>query len=474
MSPIRLSSLAGLGLLLGALCGTASLAAPREPVPPTVERQMLILTGGTESAAVRQWMAAHADALAALYPDPDSLALMRSDGVEGLKPGFFILAPSVCPADDADAAFYAALHEIPGAYVRTVQVPEDPGACRTAKTTEWWSLTLSGGESMCSLVRANLEPQEQLYVGDPNVIPPPPEGTADLPYLDGDCPDWWSAVVSASGDQMLINAHAAPTLRLATHGHLLELGRSDGGAEPVDPGGDLESVVFKGDVPVVYFIDHELSDPPPDAPERPEAVYTGSLEALFLRWGLEDRAVIGLDLPSVKRTVPTDAVEVFACVQARQEGATWVEMERRIVATTEGGSPPYCTDTTPTNNHGFTDAALKGRSVTQALAAEFTRVAGAPVGTRWTFVGMSGVGLGDLAVSTHTEIGAKLTGFAVAYDGKTVRLLEDMVGTLTDLRDLDHGRVLVCTDKGRGAFQSRTGAQLWWERGPTCPVVFRE
>lgn len=113
-------------------------------------------------------------------------------------------------------------------------------------------------------------------------------------------------------------------------------------------------------------------------------------------------------------------------------------------------------------------------AVSQSLIGELNRVAGAPDRTQWHFAGMSGVGKGDLAVSTHTEIGSNLTGFAVAWDGETARPLDKLQGTVTNIRDLDHGRALVCTDKGHGAYQSRTGKQLWWKRGPRCPVVFRE
>ena len=170
--------------------------------------------------------------------------------------------------------------------------------------------------------------------------------------------------------------------------------------------------------------------------------------------------------------VSSDTIHVFAC-GVWLEGTTWVEQSRRI-ATVSEGLPPYCTDRRQTNNLGFRDASLKGGAVSQSLIGELNRVAGAPDRTQWHFVGMSGVGKGDLAVSTHTEVGSNLTGFAVAWDGETARPLDKLQGTVTNIRDLDHGRALVCTDKGHGAYQSRTGKQLWWKRGPRCPVVFRE
>jgi hypothetical protein len=434
----------------------------------------LVLTDGTNAEAVEKWRAAHTEALATLYGDAGALPVVQSEGIAGLNPGFFVLVPSVCPVEDADEAFAAALHTFPGAHSRTVQVPAGFGDCRRARQTEWWTLSLRSEDVLCDLVRAPLGPQPEPESDDPNVIPPPPEGTEHLQHLDGPCPEWWSAVLSDSGEQLVLNAHASQTLGLATHAHRVVLGGAEGQAEVIDPKGDLESVTFVGEVPEVHLLDHELEEPAPSDTATIEAVYTGSLEALFLRWGLEDRAVTGLPDGDVRKAVPADAVQVFACVDARKVGRTWVEQARRIVATTEGSLAPHCTAGRPANNHGFSDDLLRGARVPQALADTFTAAAGAPAGTAWTFVGMSGVGLGDLAVSTHTEIGSTLTGFVVGHDGKTVHRMAGLKGTLTNLHDLDHGRVLLCTDKGHGAFQSRTGARLWWSPERQCPVVFRE
>ena len=462
-----------------ALTSAESPAAQAPAAPsalPTVERQLLILTGGTDAATVEQWMAKHSEPLAELYGGTEPLPIIQSDGIEGLKPGFFILAPSVCPAEQADEAFYAALHEIPGSYVRTVQVPEDFGACRSAKITDWWVLRFSEDRALCNVWREKLAPVEEVYIDDPNVIPPPPEGTVDLPFLNGPCPEQWSAVVSQSGSQMLLQDHTSlhegGTLRV----YRIRLDGADGGASTIEAGAPFEMATFDGDAVMVHFVDHSV----PQATDRVEPgtkvelVYKGSLATIFAAAGLTDREVKGLDQSEVRAEVWGGSAEVFACVAARWEGARWVEQSRRIVGVAEGSLPPYCTDTTPVHNRGFRDSALKGGWVPEALIGELNRVAGAPEHTQWHFAGMSGVGKGDFAVSTHTEIGSHLTGFAVAWDGKTARKLKGLQGTVKNFRDLDHGRVLVCTDKGHGAYQSRTGEQLWWKRGPRCPVVFKE
>ena len=476
MSPTTRATIAPLALLLSATAATpTSLPAADAPAEPTVERQLLILTGGTDATTVEQWKTDHRAALADLYPDPDALPLISSDGIAGLQPGFVVLAPAVCPAETAADAFYAALHEIPGAYVRTVQVPEDFGTCRTAKTTAWSTLTLRPSGDWCEVVRAPLAP-EPYYYGDPNVIPPPPEGTVMLETIGAPCPQWWSATRSESGRQLLINFHGGQTLQSATRAYLLDLGRTEGFANLVDPGGELESVHFDSETVVVSFLDRQVTQLPAEASgqDQPELVYTGSLEQLFARWKLTDRTVQSLDQTEVRRTVPGEAVALFACIEAHGEGKTWVERKRQLIASTEGSLPPYCTAPPSTHNLGFTDATLKGRPVQEGLAAEFSQAVGAEAGTRWTFVGMSGVGGGDLAVSTHTELGSSLTGHVVAYDGETARPLKGLRGKIWNLTDLDHGRVLVCTDKGYGVYQARTGAQLWREGIKLCPVVMRD
>ena len=444
-------------------------AAPVE----LVDREMLILTGGVESSQVSEWVAEHKAVLSKLYPNVQQWEPIQSDGVDGLKPGFSILAPSVCAADKSEKAFYAALHDIPGSYVRSVRVPEDFGTCAEAVVTDWWQLSFRQYGERCMAVQADLEPVEPVdWPSDMNVNPGPPEGEEEVASFAGPCPKWWSAPISADRNAVIVNTHASDISKTSLASYLLYLGDPDDEAVVLEAGGAYEAVYFEGNEPLYAFLDQEA--PPAktatDGSGKREMVYEGNLSGLFTRWGLGARSVTPMKGAQARREFMY-SLEEYVCIKATYSDENWLEREHQIVIVDEGMRAPYCTDHIPADNFGFRDSSLKGSFVPSGVGNEMSRIAGAEPGSNWSFAGMSGTGSGDLAVSVHTEIGSNLTGYAVAYNGKAARPFDGLKGRLVNFRDLDHGRALLCTDQGYGLFQSRTGEALWWEDGGACPVA---
>ena len=322
-------------------------------------------------------------------------------------------------------------------------------------------------------VQAKLEPVEPVdWSGDMNVIPGPPEGEEEIASFEGACPKWWSAPISEDGDSVILNTHASTISKTSQASYLLYLSDPDDEAVVLEAGGTYEAVYFDRNEPLYAFLDQEV--PPAktatDGSGMREMVYEGNLSGLFTRWGLGHRLVIPMKGAQARREFMY-SLEEYVCIKATYPDDHWLEQEHQIVVVDEGMRAPYCTDRIPIDNFGFRDSSLKGAFVSSSVGKEMSRVVGAESTSNWSFVGMSGTGKGDLAVSVHTEIGSNLTGYAVAYNGKTVRSFDGLKGRLTNFRDLDHGRALLCTDQGYGLFQSRTGEVLWWEDGGACPVT---
>ncbi|MBO85233.1 MAG: hypothetical protein CL927_07730 [Deltaproteobacteria bacterium] len=468
---------------------------------------MLILTGGTEPGPVQQWITENRQTLDALYGPERAWQPIPSDGIDGLKPGFSILVGAVCPAKAADDAFYAAIHDIPGAYVRTVRVPADPRSCEQAAVKEWYTWRfMPSGDQTCLVYQATIGPMVNSrfgYMGDdPNVIPRARQDTAgnwtlqenttpvtelylgqyDLGGGDISCLSDWSSSFSDDRASLVVNLYGGRSRARTFLSFLFDLSEENATVDSTDDGiqgqsigfGDYEAVYFDGNDLVYVFLDRELGPPSPAA-EDPEGkrwvAYNGSLTKLFARWQKTSEVVVPHSHSAQRFPYHEDGGEHYVCLKAKKDGERWIEQEPQLVVSQRGGRPPHCVDAPLPDNTGWRPPVRSLKEVPSQLQPQMDQVSGATEPMTWSWAALSGTGQGDLAVSISAEAGGNLTGRAVAYDGTTVRALADLRGVVTNLQDLGHGRALICTDKGYGLFQGRSGATLWWEEQTICPVA---
>ena len=113
------------GLLVGmllVLVGAPSSAGPRNAAPPLVRGEMVVWSGGKTRAEAERQLEGLKPYLKALEPvlkfQP---AVVESARVEGLKPGFFIVALGVCPKQQVEESLATFQAIYPDVYTRSVK-----------------------------------------------------------------------------------------------------------------------------------------------------------------------------------------------------------------------------------------------------------------------------------------------------------------------------------------------------------------
>jgi len=110
------------GLLLALAGGAAAAETPAPTAGPGLEGELLVWSGGktrAEAESQREGLKAYLNALdPVLHVKPEVLESAR---VEGLKPGFFVVALAVCPKNQVDAPLEIFQELYPDVYTRSVK-----------------------------------------------------------------------------------------------------------------------------------------------------------------------------------------------------------------------------------------------------------------------------------------------------------------------------------------------------------------
>jgi hypothetical protein len=110
------------GTVLSLMGGLASAAPPVKEASPSVEGELLVWSGGktrAEAESQKEGLEAYQEALdSVLKVKPE---VLESAKVEGLKPGFFIVALGVCPKDKVQEPLGVFQTLYPDVYTRTVK-----------------------------------------------------------------------------------------------------------------------------------------------------------------------------------------------------------------------------------------------------------------------------------------------------------------------------------------------------------------
>jgi hypothetical protein len=110
------------GMFLALAGGQASAVPPAKTPGKSIEGELLVWSGGktrAEAESQREGLTAYLDALKPVLKV--KAEVMESARVEGLKPGFFVVALGVCPKDKVDEPLGVFQAIYPDVYTRTVK-----------------------------------------------------------------------------------------------------------------------------------------------------------------------------------------------------------------------------------------------------------------------------------------------------------------------------------------------------------------
>ena len=168
------------------------------------------------------------------------------------------------------------------------------------------------------------------------------------------------------------------------------------------------------------------------------------------------------------------------CVKWVYKSKRWEFVKALGIAPGEGTAPPFCAaieaddeaiELLRYRNEGY---GMEYKAVDETHFAALNQVSPPTANygdaDEWSW-GFQNDTEGGVAVSTIWLNGAQLTGRAAASDGKTFHPLKGMKGSLSAFEAIpDADEVYVCTDKGYGVFNSRTGRKVYWKDG-ACLVI---
>lgn len=410
----------------------AGIAAeePEAPKPsPEVELEVLILWGSQDKDDTAKWLNERSAALGAMkagFSDGFPKQL-ESDTVNGLKAGFQVVVAGYCTPGSGKSAVKKLKPHFDGAYIRRVQIPGGEPSCPdfsrlpAAKT----GLRLVAEDSECKVMRIDLSTGEE---------------TKKLGSMTGACPISWSWTASFSADRssLLVAAEAI---------WLMDIEASSSKVLPELPG--LELALWEESAPIAWASVDAKYEADDDA-EEAWFVYRGE------RVPVDDYELAQM-------------MQAMLCERSVLKDGQWESREVVGIAPGEGTSPPFCFsgegDFVQIHSSGHGDFY---EQVPMDLIEKMGALSKGAGSREWSWV--EGSADGGVAMSSEWLEGTIFTGLALAYDGETWREFKGLEGRASEQLPLLDGGIYLCTDKGFGVFNPRTGAQRYWQKG-SCLAI---
>jgi hypothetical protein len=434
----------GVGLACGGVDLPVENPDPREPVEqaasaseekeaskplPAVDFEALILWGSQQKNDTAKWLKERSPALGAMkdgfsdgFPKQ-----VESDSIKGLKPGFHVVLGGYCTPGSGDSALQKLKPHFEGASIRTVQIPGGEPSCpdfsRLPAAKTGLRLVAEGAE--CNVVRMDLSTGEE---------------SKKLGSMTGACPESWSWTGAFSPDRsrLLVADEAV---------WLLDIKASSSKLLPQLPG--LEVAVWEGEAPVAWAI--------------VDAKYEANEETAEGWFWYRDEQFFVADYEMAMMTQP------MLCEQSILKDGEWDSREVVGIAPGEGTSPPFCFsgdgDFVQIHSSGHGDFY---EQVPFERIEEMGPLAKGSGSREWSWV--EGSADGGVAMASEWLEGTIFTGGALAYDGETWREFKGLEGRASEQLPLLDGGIYLCTDKGFGVFNPRTGAQRYWHQG-SCLAI---
>ena len=414
----------------------------RTPAPPKVkvEHKLLILGGGKTLKAAERWRQKNAAKVKrVLHPGLHSVPL-KTDGIEGLKPGFFIFEGGSCQGEGAEEHLKKAKKLLPGSYIKTVKMSPFFGQCpkiRKPSTAPSPDVILLRDHPKrgCDVIN------EPLYGAS--------KAARRLGTLPATCPKDWDIVFSRDPNRLLI--------RIPEGTYLIDGNRKTMVATKLPLKGRPHEAAFfdyETDAPVIVYSPKDGASPQfQDGPN-----YTQTVAFRGKRY-----------------TVDISVLAVAFCIKETYRDGAWVASEPTLKEFHEGYSTTDCgvgaRYSSKWTKLYWWPSWIQDASVKKTFEAKAVKTYPNHAVFDWGWAGTGDLKRGGMVASIiRQEIGpTDFTGVLYAFDGKEPHALESLTGSIRGFTEIAPNRIFVCTSEGHGVFDGQTGWATYWQRG-TCPV----